>query len=57
MFGTAEDIIERVNQYIEVGLDKFVLWPVAEPQAWAQQVEIIGREVAGHYARLAKAAA
>jgi alkanesulfonate monooxygenase SsuD/methylene tetrahydromethanopterin reductase-like flavin-dependent oxidoreductase (luciferase family) len=57
VFGTAEDIIERVNQSIEVGLDKFVLWPVAEPQAWAQQVEIIGREVAGHYARLAKAAA
>jgi alkanesulfonate monooxygenase SsuD/methylene tetrahydromethanopterin reductase-like flavin-dependent oxidoreductase (luciferase family) len=57
VFGPAEDIIERVNQYIAVGLDKFVLWPVAEPQAWAQQVEIIGREIASHYARLAQAAA
>ena len=57
VFGPAEDIIERVNQYIAVGLDKFVLWPVAEPQAWAQQVEIIGREIATHYARLAQAAA
>jgi hypothetical protein len=29
---------------------------VAEPQAWAGQVEMIGREIAAHYARLAQAA-
>ena len=57
VFGSPQDIIERVDQYIAVGLDKFVLWPVAEPQAWAGQVEMIGREIANHYARLAKAAA
>ena len=57
VFGTPQDIIERADQYIALGLDKFVLWPVAEPQAWAAQVEIIGREIAGHYARLAQAAA
>jgi alkanesulfonate monooxygenase SsuD/methylene tetrahydromethanopterin reductase-like flavin-dependent oxidoreductase (luciferase family) len=57
VFGSPADIIERLNEYIAVGLDKFVLWPVAEPQAWAQQVEIIGREIASHYARLAQAAA
>ncbi len=56
VFGSPADIIERVDQYIAVGLDKFVLWPVAEPQAWAGQVEMIGREIASHYARLAQAA-
>ena len=57
VFGTPEDVIERVDEYIEVGLDKFVLWPVAEPEAWAGQVELIGREIAAHYTRLAQAAA
>jgi alkanesulfonate monooxygenase SsuD/methylene tetrahydromethanopterin reductase-like flavin-dependent oxidoreductase (luciferase family) len=56
VFGSPADIIERVDEYIAVGLDKFVLWPVAEPQAWAGQVEMIGREIAAHYARLAQAA-
>jgi alkanesulfonate monooxygenase SsuD/methylene tetrahydromethanopterin reductase-like flavin-dependent oxidoreductase (luciferase family) len=56
VFGSPQDIIERVDQYIAVGLDKFVLWPVAEPQAWAGQIEMIGREIAAHYARLAQAA-
>jgi alkanesulfonate monooxygenase SsuD/methylene tetrahydromethanopterin reductase-like flavin-dependent oxidoreductase (luciferase family) len=56
VFGSPQDIIDRVDQYISVGLDKFVLWPVAEPQAWAGQVEMIGREIAAHYARLAQAA-
>jgi alkanesulfonate monooxygenase SsuD/methylene tetrahydromethanopterin reductase-like flavin-dependent oxidoreductase (luciferase family) len=56
VFGSPADIIERVDQYVAAGLDKFVLWPVAEPQAWAGQVEMIGREIAGHYARLAQAA-
>jgi alkanesulfonate monooxygenase SsuD/methylene tetrahydromethanopterin reductase-like flavin-dependent oxidoreductase (luciferase family) len=57
VFGTSEDIIKRVDEYIARGLDKFVLWPVAEPQEWASQVETIGREIAAHYARLAQAAA
>ena len=49
--------MQRVDEYIARGLDKFVLWPVAEPEAWAGQVETIGREIAAHYARLAQAAA
>ncbi len=57
IYGSPQDIIERLAEYIALGLDKFVLWPVAEPSAWAGQVELIGREVAGHYARLAQAAA
>ena len=57
VFGSPADIIERINEYIAVGLDKFVLWPMAEPRAWAQQVELIGREIATHYTRLAQATA
>jgi probable F420-dependent oxidoreductase len=56
IYGSPDDIMERLHEYIAAGLDKFVLWPVAEPDAWAGQVELIGREIATHYARAAKAA-
>jgi probable F420-dependent oxidoreductase len=51
LYGSPGDIIECLQEYVAAGLDKFVLWPVAEPAAWAQQVEIIGREIATYYAR------
>ena len=51
LYGSPADIIDRLQEYVALGLDKFVLWPVAEPDAWAQQIELIGREVASHYAR------
>jgi len=56
LYGSPADIIERLQDYVALGLDKFVLWPVAEPGAWAEQIELIGREVATHYARAARAA-
>ena len=56
LYGSPADIIERLQEYVALGLDKFVLWPVAEPAAWAQQIELIGREVASYYARAAQAA-
>ena len=56
LYGSPADIIERLQEYVALGLDKFVLWPVAEPAAWAHQIELIGREVASHYARAAHAA-
>jgi probable F420-dependent oxidoreductase len=56
LYGSPADIIERLQEYVALGLDKFVLWPVAEPAAWAQQIELIGREVASHYARAMHAA-
>lgn len=51
VYGSAEDVIARIEEYVEVGLDKFVLWPIVEPQAWPRQIELIGREIASHYAR------
>jgi len=56
VYGSPDDIIQRLSEYTAVGLDKFVLWPVAEPEAWAGQMELIGREVATHYIRAAQAA-
>jgi probable F420-dependent oxidoreductase len=50
LYGSPADIIASLQEYVAVGLDKFVLWPVAEPAAWARQIELIGREVASHYA-------
>ena len=54
-FGTAEDVVACVDKYVKVGLDKFVLWPVARPDEWTGQVERIGREVASHYAHVSQA--
>jgi probable F420-dependent oxidoreductase len=48
-FGTPEDIRERIEAYIKVGLNKFVLSPLAGPDEYAQQVELIGREIATPY--------
>ncbi len=51
VFGSPEDVIGRLSEYTQHGLDKFVLWPIAEPSAWPRQIELIGREIASHYAR------
>ena len=51
VFGSADDILRRLTGYIDRGLDKFVLWPVAGPEDWASQVELVGREVASHFLR------
>ncbi|MDO8431964.1 MAG: LLM class flavin-dependent oxidoreductase [Candidatus Binatus sp.] len=49
VYGSAEDIFARLSEYVAQGLDKFVLWPIAEPAAWPQQIELVGREIASHY--------
>lgn len=51
VYGSPRDVLEQMERYVEVGLDKFVLWPIASPDAWSGQVERIGREIAAHYAR------
>ena len=56
LYGSPADIMERLTEYVTAGLDKFVLWPVAEPSAWKGQIELIGREIASHYARAPHAA-
>lgn len=53
VFGSAEDVIGRLSEYVAQGLDKFVLWPIAEPDAWPRQIELVGREIAAHYAHAA----
>lgn len=55
VYGSAEDIIGQLSEYVARGLDKFVLWPIAAPDEWAKQVELVGREIAAHYALLAAA--
>lgn len=47
VFGTAEDIIRRIEEYGKVGVTKFVLRPVCSPEAWPSQVERLAREVIG----------
>jgi alkanesulfonate monooxygenase SsuD/methylene tetrahydromethanopterin reductase-like flavin-dependent oxidoreductase (luciferase family) len=47
--GSARDVIDRIIEYAAVGLDKFVLWPIATPAEWPAQIERIGREIAAHF--------
>jgi probable F420-dependent oxidoreductase len=56
VFGSPDDVIARLGEYVAQGLDKFVLWPIADPDSWPQQVELVGREIASHYVRAAAAA-
>lgn len=48
-FGTPDDIRQCIEGYIKVGLNKFVLSPLAGPDEYAHQVELIGREIATPY--------
>src|SRR5262249_45481807 len=57
LYGAPFDIIEQLDPYIPPRPDQFVLSAVAEPGAWAGQIELIGREIAGYYSRAAKASA
>jgi alkanesulfonate monooxygenase SsuD/methylene tetrahydromethanopterin reductase-like flavin-dependent oxidoreductase (luciferase family) len=50
VYGSPDDVIARLSEYVAQGLDKFVLWPIAEPDAWPKQIELVGREIASHYA-------
>ena len=42
-----------MSEYTSHGLDKFVLWPIATPDVWAKQVELVGSEIANHYMKAA----
>lgn len=45
VFGTSQDIIDRIQQYAAVGVTKFVLRPVCSRDIWVSQVERLAREV------------
>ena len=44
-FGTSEDILNRIQEYLTVGITKFVLRPVCPPEVWLSQVERLAKEV------------
>jgi probable F420-dependent oxidoreductase len=54
-FGTPDDIRECLEAYIKVGLNKFVLSPLAGPDEYAAQVELIGKEIASPYLKYSAA--
>ena len=43
--GTADDVLQMINNYINVGVSKFVRRPVASAQEWNNQIELLGSEV------------
>ena len=51
-FGTAEDVIELVDRYIDAGATKFVARPACPPELMQEQLELLGREVVPRYHRV-----
>jgi len=51
--GTAADVCAAVEQYRAVGATKFVMRPVGPPDAIAEQLEALGRDVIPQFAPLA----
>lgn len=47
--GTAEECIEKIQSYVDVGCTKFVLWPVAPPDELIPQIERYGQEIIPHF--------
>ena len=43
--GTSDDVLQMINNYINVGVSKFVMRPVASAEEWSNQVELLGTEV------------
>ena len=48
-FGTAEDVAELLDRYIEAGTTKFVARPACPPELMGEQLERLGREVVPRY--------
>lgn len=43
--GTPEQVIEKVQSYVDAGCSKYVLWPISPPDELVQQIELYGREI------------
>ncbi len=54
VYGSPEDVIERLTEYVAKGLDKFVLWPIASRDAWPKIIELVCRDIASRYYRHAR---
>ena len=48
-FGTAEEVRDRIEEYVAVGCEKFVLFPVAGGAGLASQVDAIGTQIIPHF--------
>ena len=44
-FGEGEAVLQRLREYMEGGITKFVLKPVCPPDQWFRQLEILARDV------------
>lgn len=47
--GTAEECIEKIQSYVNVGCSKFVLWPMVPPEELVPQIETYGQEIVPHF--------
>jgi probable F420-dependent oxidoreductase len=43
--GTPEEVIEKVQAFVDAGCSKYVLWPISPPDELVSQIELYGREI------------
>jgi probable F420-dependent oxidoreductase len=43
--GSAQECIEKIQSYVNVGCSKFVLWPIVPPEELVSQIERYGKEI------------
>jgi probable F420-dependent oxidoreductase len=48
-FGTAEEVRDRIAEYVDAGCEKFVLFPVAGGADLLAQVDAIGTQIVPHF--------
>ncbi len=48
-FGTAEEVRDRIAEYVDAGCEKFVLFPVAGGADLLAQVDAIGTQILPHF--------
>ncbi len=48
--GTPEDVVEKVQAYVDAGCSKYVLWPISPPEELVGQIDLYGREILPRFA-------
>jgi len=43
--GTPEEVVEKVQAYVDAGCSKYVLFPISPPDELVPQIELYGREI------------
>ena len=49
LIGSAQECVEQIERFVEVGCDKFVLRPICPPADIPSQLEHYGQDILPHF--------